>query len=182
MVLGFLGTLIALERAIALRRLWAYAAPLLLGAGGLALAVPALPPWVGQLLLLDGSIVLTLGYAVLWRRQRDVPTVVQVVAAGLASMAALLWLRVDVERLVPLLLAFLVLTIASERVELARLALPANADRVLLSVALGLATAAVASLIAPVWAGRVIGGVLCGLVMWTWRRCAVGTPVDRSAR
>ena len=107
MVLGFLGALIALERAIALRRSWAYAAPALLGSGGLALAVPGLPAWLGQLLLLDGAIALTIGYAVLWRRQRDIPTVVQVVAAGLATMAALLWLRVDVERIVPLLLAFL---------------------------------------------------------------------------
>ncbi|MBK8756102.1 MAG: hypothetical protein IPM08_03060 [Actinomycetales bacterium] len=169
MVLGFLGALIALERAIALRRSWAYAAPALLGAGGLALAVPGLPAWLGQLLLLDGAIALTIGYAVLWRRQRDIPTVVQVVAAGLATMAALLWLRVDVERIVPLLLAFLVLTIASERVELARLSLPATADRILLGAALALASAAVATLVAPVWAGRAMGLGLCALVVWLAR-------------
>jgi hypothetical protein len=169
MVLGFLGTLIALERAIALRRSWAYAAPALLGAGGLALAVPGLPAWLGQLLLLDGAIAVTAVYAVLWRRQRDVPTVVQVVAAGMATMAALLWLRVDVERIVPLLLVFLVLTIASERVELARLSLPASADRVLLTAALALASAAVVSLVVPVWAGRAIGLGLCALVVWLAR-------------
>ena len=169
MVLGFLGALIALERAIALRRSWAYAAPALLGSGGLALAVPGLPAWLGQLLLLDGAIALTIGYAVLWRRQRDIPTVVQVVAAGLATIAALLWLRVDVERIVPLLLAFLVLTIASERVELARLSLPATADRILLGAALALASAAVATLVAPVWAGRAMGLGLCALVVWLAR-------------
>ena len=37
MVLGFLGTLIAIERAQALRRTWAYLAPLLLGLGALTL-------------------------------------------------------------------------------------------------------------------------------------------------
>jgi len=169
MVLGFLGTLIALERAIALRRSWAYAAPALLGAGGLALTVAGLPAWLGQLLMLDGAIALTAVYAVLWRRQRDVPTVVQVVAAGVATMAALLWLRVDVERIVPLLLAFLVLTIASERVELARLSLPPSADRVLLTAALALASAAVATLVAPEWAGRAIGLGLCALVVWLAR-------------
>jgi hypothetical protein len=36
MVLGFLGTLVALERSVALRQRWAYAAPLALGLGGLA--------------------------------------------------------------------------------------------------------------------------------------------------
>ena len=54
MVLGFLGTLIALERAVALRAAVGYAAPALLGLGGLALAV-GLPRSIGQVLLLDGS-------------------------------------------------------------------------------------------------------------------------------
>ena len=169
MVLGFLGTLIALERAIALRRRWGYLAPVLLGSGGLALAVPVLPPWLGQLLLLDGAIVLVGLYAALWRRQRDLPTSSQIVAAGLATMAALLWLRVDVERLVPLLVAFLVITIASERVGLARIALPEHSDRVLLAAALALAVAAVASVLAPLWAGRAMAVVLCLLVGWLAR-------------
>ena len=169
MVLGFLGTLIALERAIALRRAWAYLAPALLGAGGLTLAVPALPPWLGQVLLLDGTIALVVLYAVLWRRQRDLPTATQIVAAGLAAMAALLWLRVDVERLIPLLLGFLILTIASERVELARLALPPHADRVLLAAALALAVTAVAGVLVPLWGGRAMALLLCGLVVWLAR-------------
>ena len=42
MVLGFVGTLIALERAVALRQPWGYLAPALLGAGALALLVPGL--------------------------------------------------------------------------------------------------------------------------------------------
>lgn len=38
LVLGFVGTLISLERATALRRWYGYAAPMLLGLGGLAQA------------------------------------------------------------------------------------------------------------------------------------------------
>ena len=64
---------------------------------------------------------------------------------------------------------FLVLTIASERVELARLSLPASADRVLLTASLALASAAVVSLVVPVWAGRAIGLGLCALVVWLAR-------------
>ena len=41
MVLGFMGTLIALERAQALRQTWAYLAPALLACGGLALVAGA---------------------------------------------------------------------------------------------------------------------------------------------
>ena len=48
MVLGFLGTLIALERAVALRAAWGYAAPVLLGLGGVALVAPV-PTWTGLL-------------------------------------------------------------------------------------------------------------------------------------
>jgi hypothetical protein len=37
MVAGFLGTLIALERAVALRRRWMYLCPLVSGFGGLVM-------------------------------------------------------------------------------------------------------------------------------------------------
>ena len=56
MVLGFLGALISLERAVALRAAWGYLAPGLLGAGGLALLSPA-PAIAGQLLLVIGAVV-----------------------------------------------------------------------------------------------------------------------------
>lgn len=60
MVSGFLGALISLERAVALGKCWAYAAPLLSGAGGLVLiadlpyavafgGVPAGPPYDAML-------------------------------------------------------------------------------------------------------------------------------------
>ena len=84
MVLGFLGTLIALERAVALRRTGGFAAPALLGAGGLALITP-LPALVGQLLLVAGLLALLWVYAGLYRRSRDDLVVVQALAAFLAK-------------------------------------------------------------------------------------------------
>ena len=47
MTLGFLGTLIALERAVALRLAWGYLAPLLSGVGGLAIVAGVPAPWPG---------------------------------------------------------------------------------------------------------------------------------------
>src|SRR5512133_3223249 len=47
MVFGFVGTVVVLERAVAVRRAWAYFAPGLLGSGGIALISP-LPVVVGQ--------------------------------------------------------------------------------------------------------------------------------------
>src|SRR5690606_629211 len=67
MALGFLGTLISLERAVALGRPWAYAAPALAGAGGLAAAIGLTLP--GKFLLTAaGGWLIAIYVAVLGRR------------------------------------------------------------------------------------------------------------------
>lgn len=168
MVLGFLGTLIALERAVALRATWAYAAPALLGAGGIALATAALLA-LGQLLLVDGAAVLVVVYIALWQRQRDDAVLVETLAAAMALLAALLWLRVDIVVLVPWLVGFLVLTIAAERVELARLTFPATAGRTLVAAGLGVLAAQVLALLNPDAGTRLLGAVLLLLTCWLAR-------------
>ncbi|CCI53893.1 hypothetical protein [Nostocoides jenkinsii] len=134
MVLGFLGTLISLERSVALRAAWAYAAPALLGAGGLALVAPV-PRLVAQVLLVAGCALATAVLVALWRRAHDDTTITQVLAASLALGAAVLWLRLDVADLLPWLVGFVVLTVCAERVELARLTLPPTAGLWLLAFA-----------------------------------------------
>lgn len=165
MVLGFLGTLIALERAVALRSGWAYCAPVLLGLGGLALVAP-LPVLIGRALLVHGCVALTAVLVALWRRRRDDEVLVQVLAAGLATLAALLWVRVEASSVVPLLAGFVVLTIAAERVELARIHLPRNAGGVLIALATGYAVAATATLLDPELGSRAVGLALLALVAW----------------
>ena len=100
MVLGFLGTLVALERSVALRQRWAYAAPLALGLGGIALVVP-IPLRVGRLLLILGCALATAVLVHLWRRQEDDPTATQILGAAMALGAAILWTRLDVVDLLP---------------------------------------------------------------------------------
>ena len=154
MVLGFLGTVIALERSTAARVGWAHLAPALTGAGALALVV--LPdPLLGRLLLTQGLLTLVLVYAVLWRRNRDLTVAVQALGAVLAAAAALLLTRVEVAVVLPLLIGFIVLTIAAERVELARLAMPVGADRWLVLLA-GAVTVSV--LATTAFAGSPLGG------------------------
>ena len=165
MVLGFLGTLVALERAVALRETAGYAAPALLGMGGLALAA-GLPLLVGQVLLLDGAVALVAVLVALWRRRHDDPVVVEVLGATLAVLAALLWVRVEAAVVVPLLAGFVVLTIAAERVELARIHLPASAERVLVAVAALVATAATGAVLFPDAGSRAFGCSLLVLVAW----------------
>lgn len=167
LVLGFVGTLVALERAVALRRPLGYAAPALLGVGGLLLVAP-LPLRVGQSLLVAGAAGFVAVYVALWRRQRDDAVLVQLLGAVLATGGAVLWLGgVEVARLLPWLAGFVVLTIAGERLELARLQmLSAGTASTLVATSAAVAAAAVASLLWP-WAGfPLLGLSLLVLVGW----------------
>jgi len=167
LVLGFVGTLVALERAVALRRPLGFAAPALLGAGGLVL-VSALPLRAGQSLLVAGVAALLGVYFLLWRRQRDDAVLVQALGAVLALGAAVLWLGgVPVPRLLPWLAGFVVLTIAGERLELARLEMAgAGTPPVLLAGVGALVCTVVATLLWPDVGYPALGLVLLGLVVW----------------
>ena len=68
-MLGFLGTLISLERAVALGRAAGFLAPTLLGVGGLLLLSPT-PVQAGQWLLVAGTVTLVAVFVPLWHRQR----------------------------------------------------------------------------------------------------------------
>ena len=131
MVIGFVGTLISLERAVALRRRTGFAAPALLGLGALLEVSPA-PLRVGQAVMLAGTVATTAVYAALWRRQRDDAVLVQTLGSVLSAGAVLLWLGgVPVPLLLPWLVGFVVLTIGGERLELARLAMGPGAGGIL---------------------------------------------------
>lgn len=118
MALGFLGTLISLERAVALGRPWGYAAPALAAVGALAGAAGFTRP--GQVLLTVAAGWFLAVYLVLLARRPGREVVVQMSGAIAWYVGGLLWLRgLLVADLVPWLMAFLVLTIAGERLELA---------------------------------------------------------------
>ena len=120
MVLGFLGTLIALERAVALDVAAGYAVPTAAGAGGVALIL-GLPLVVGQILLGAAGVGLLGLYLLAARRQAAFHLWVMAAGAGSWIVTVGLWLTGwDVGRLVPWLAGFLVLTIAGERLELSR--------------------------------------------------------------
>lgn len=164
LVLGFVGTVISLERAVALGRPAGYAAPALLGLGALLLVSPA-PLVAGRAGLLAGTAALVVLYVPLWRRQRDDAVLVQAFGAVLATGAAALWLGgVAVPVLLPWLVGFVVLTIVGERLELARVAMRSGAPVVALAFAT--ACAVVASLLWPGTGHPLLGLVVLALVCW----------------
>ena len=120
MVNGVLATLIGLERAVALERPALFGAPILTGAGaiGLALGVPYL---LATSLLVVGSVVLLAMFLLILSRQPALHTLTQVVGATCLLAGNLLGLSgFDIPYLIPWWGSFVVLLIASERLELSR--------------------------------------------------------------
>ncbi|WP_194087748.1 MULTISPECIES: hypothetical protein [unclassified Cryobacterium] len=181
MVFGFVGTVVVLERAVAVRRGWAYLAPGLLGAGGLALISP-LPVVVGQVALVAGCAVLLAIYAEIWRRQGSVSTAVQVLGAVAGLMATVLWLRgIGIPQLAPLLILYLVLTIAGERLELSRISPTVNrrAEQWMLGISLSLSFGSVIALVWPIAGYPLLGAGMLALVAWLFRH-DIATRMVRS--
>jgi hypothetical protein len=122
MTLGFLGTLISLERSVALRSAWGFAAPVLSGLGGVALAA-GVPAPVPQLLLTAAGAWLTGVYVAMWQVQAAPHIAVQLLGALAWWGAGLRWLTGGtLPAIAPWLAGFLVLTIVGERLELSRVA------------------------------------------------------------
>ncbi len=170
LVFGFVGTLISLERAVALRARWAYLAPGLLAVGSILTLTP-MPVAVGKAVVTVGLVVHLLQYRAIWRRQPMTATAVQAVGVAVAVAAAVAWAGgVGAPSLVPLLAAFLVLTIAGERLELARMLAPGvAAERVVFGLSLALGFGSVVSLVMPVVAVPLCGTILLALVAWLLR-------------
>jgi hypothetical protein len=164
MVCGFLGTVISLERAVAVGRGWAYAAPLASVAGTVALlhGGAALAPWIW---LAAGIGLLAASLAVL-RRQREGFTLTLAVAAAAWCIGTLAWARGgSVHDALGGWLSFLVLTIAGERLELSRyLPRPRWAGPAFGAIAAALLAATLAW--PRPWAVQVFGAALLALAAW----------------
>ena len=186
MVLGFVGTLIALERAVALGRPWGYLSPVLLGGGGLALLVPGLER-AATVVLAVGAGMLCAVYVPLWRRQRDDAVLVSALGAVLAVGGVVLVVGgAAVAAVLPWLAGFLILTIGGERLELARLAMPASAGPALVLVAMAITVGAPAATMWPQVGGAVLGLAVLALTVWlssydVARRTVRGTGLPRFA-
>ncbi|HQR28041.1 MAG TPA: hypothetical protein PLP61_13460 [Nocardioides sp.] len=166
LVLGFVGTLVSLERAVALGRPLGFAAPALLGLAGMLLVSPA-PLVLARSVLVAGTAALVLLYLPLWCRQRDEAVLVQALGAVLALGAAVLWLgSVPVPTLLPWLVGFVVLTVGGERLELARLAMGPDAGTRLVALALAFVAGVLLALLRPGAGYPLLGAALLALVAW----------------
>lgn len=124
LICGLFGTVISLERAVAFGGWGAYAAPALAAVGTVLLLAGA-PPALGASAYVLASIGLTAVTAIITVRQRALFTVTLTLGAACWMVGTMLWsLGQTVPEVVGWWLAFLILTIAGERLELSRLLAP----------------------------------------------------------
>lgn len=180
MVLGFLGTLISLERAVALGGTWGYLAPVAAATGGLAIVIGA-PGKVGEVLIGCGGVMLIAIFVAVHRIQPSLHNAVLASAAACWVVAAGLWLAGwDISKFVPWLVGFLVLTITGERLELSRMTGTSRRGRLLFAAAAGLFGAGLLASLAAGPSGaaagegvppgiRVTGTGLIALALWLAR-------------
>jgi hypothetical protein len=170
MVLGFLGTLISLERAVALGARWAYLGPVAAGLGGLGVIV-GVGDGVPAMLVTLGGLVLVAVFVAVHRIQASMHNVVLASGAVCWVVAGCLWLAGwEVYRFLPWLVGFLVLTITGERLELSRLVGAAGRARWLFGLAAGVfAVGLVVSSFTEVLGVRIAGVGLIALACWLAR-------------
>lgn len=138
MVCGFLGTVIALERAVGLRSWWTYAAPLLTGTGALLIIV-GIMGHAPATLIMAGSLCFWV--VTLWVVRLQPVTFTRVMSAGALawSVGNVLWRAGwPFNRVVPWWIAFMGLTIVGERLDLSRFQKPSKWSQPLLYGALGI--------------------------------------------
>ena len=166
MVGGFLGTMIGIERAVALKHPLAWSAPAVSASAALALVLGARQ--LGASLLVAASTAFVCANVVLVRRQPANHTTLLLVAASawLAGNAMAL-AGVAGAAVVACWFTFLLLTVAAERLEMTRLMRRRPAAQPLLAgVVLALLGGAGASAVAPSAGGVAFGVALVLLAAW----------------
>lgn len=174
MVSGFLGTLIGLERAVALGRRWAFLAPASAALASVTLVAGART--IAQLLFAAGGVVLVLIFVAIYQRQPAVHVVAMGASALVWTAGNLAWLATgSLPRTMPWWTAFLILMIAGERLELSRLLHPSRAARIVFLVAgagLVVGAAVAGAVVSPPWyvaGGRIVAAGMIVLAGWLLR-------------
>jgi hypothetical protein len=131
---GFLGTLICLERAVALGLWWAYAAPIFSAAAATSLIAGT--STIASALFFTAGLLLGINSLAVIARQAALFTFVLAPGSVCWVVGSLEWMRGAAPEASEWWLAFLVLTIAAERLEMSRLISTSIPGRVLFTAAL----------------------------------------------
>ena len=163
---AFLGTVISLERAVALDRAWAFLAPLCAGVAGIAwiLGAPvsagAYPLALGGFILLAASLQIVL-------RQPALHNACLAFGASCLPLGAAVVAAGDISSSTPAWLGFLVLTIAGERLELSRFMPPSPRAKFLFAaICIFLLLGTMLAVLVPQPGWKAVAAALLALSIW----------------
>jgi hypothetical protein len=170
MIAGFFGTVISLERAVALRRFWPYLAPLCAGLGGVALLMPPLA-WLSPILFCLSAGLFVVASLMVYRQLPALFTLTLLFGAGALLLGNLRWLLLaEAGAALPFWMSFLILTIAGERLELTRFLPPRPVGRQLFIGLLVLVLLAFGLILFGVGGGlQLLAGCWLLLAVWLMR-------------
>lgn len=170
MVCGFLGTLISLERAVALDQWWAYLSPFFCAIGSVFLAFGDLST-VGIAAIFLGSVGLIAIFAEILRRQLAIFTLTMALGAVAWSVGNFLLLRgTAIPSMVQWWIGFFVLTIVGERLELSRFLSPVLRGKYFFFVAVCLFfTGLVVTSASPILGEQIAGVGMILMAAWLAR-------------
>lgn len=168
LVAGFLGTLIALERAVGSNRRWSYGAPLLTGVGSL-LGIFSGAPGLAIPVLLVGAIVFVASQALHAREHPSAASITFALGAVCLAIGCALWLNLH-GAVALWWIAFLTLAISAERLELSKILAPPKHARVLFAACIASLLASAALATGGIALGEnVTGAALLALALWLAR-------------
>ena len=169
MIVGFLGTVIGLERAVALQKPWAYGAPIFAALSAIA-QVSGLPARLGETFAVISSVILLAIFCYLWWHQHE--SYLLIIGLGAVSwlVGNSLWLG-DYPYFISASwwAGFLVLTITGERLELSRLRRLSQGSRLLLFSAIAVFVLGLSGMSISEPGSRVAGVGLIGIALWLLR-------------
>ncbi len=167
MIGGFLGTLLGLERAVALGLGWCYLGPAATAAGAILLLAGVPTDW-GASLIWAGSGIMVIDFVFILWRQAAVFTSVMAAGAAAWMVGNTLWLAgKPIYLLVWWWMAFLVLTIVGERLELSRLLPQSLVKRATFLVAAGILVLGMLVTLRAAGLGEaMVGADLVALAAW----------------
>ena len=163
---AFFGTVISLERAVALDRGWAYLGPLCAGAAGIAWILGA-PMAAGAIVLALGGIVLVAASLNVFLRQPALHNACLAFGAACLPLGAADLAAGDVLSATPAWLGFLILTIAGERLELSRFMPPSpTARRVFAVICAAVLAASIIAVFEPHAGWKLFAASVLALAVW----------------
>jgi len=166
MICAFMGSVIAIERAVAVKRPWAFAGPVASASAG-ALALNGWEPPAAWLAVVAAAAFIVVNSTIVLRQKADHTILLLVAAVAWAVGCLLHALGGPAESVIAWWLAFLVLTVAAERLEMTRVMRRRRGAAPALHATVGLMILGAASSdLVPVPGGILYGLSLAGLATW----------------